>query len=108
MAEYIESKCRYCFNLAACAAWIRHGSSLYSDFSYSVADCPYYVSSTDVVEVVHSSWVGFPNNEVWDLRCDKCHLILPFGQRPETMHYCPNCGAKMDGERRDTDEYGTV
>ena len=45
---------------------------------------------------LHSKWIGFPNNGVWDLKCDNCHRIIPFGQTPETMHYCPQCGAKMD------------
>lgn len=46
--------------------------------------------------VVHSKWIGFPNGGVWDLKCDACHRIIPTGQTPETMHYCPQCGAKMD------------
>ena len=56
------------------------------------------VPKADVVEVKHSKWIGFPNNGVWDLKCDNCHRIIPFGQTPETMHYCPQCGAKMDME----------
>lgn len=47
--------------------------------------------------VRHSKWIGFPNNGVWDLKCDNCHRIIPRGQTAETMHYCPQCGAKMDG-----------
>lgn len=50
--EYIESKCGSCVHLEACAAWISHGSTLYRDFTYSVADCPYYQNAADVVEVV--------------------------------------------------------
>ena len=42
-----------------------------------------------------SKWVGFSNNGVWDLKCEKCGYIIPFGQSPENIHYCPNCGAKM-------------
>ena len=43
-----------------------------------------------------SEWVGYSNNGVWDLRCEKCFHPIPFGQHPEDMHYCPNCGAKME------------
>lgn len=50
--EYIDSRCDSCVHSKACTAWIQHGSTLYSDFSYSVEDCPDYVSSADVVEVV--------------------------------------------------------
>lgn len=45
-----------------------------------------------------SRWIGFPNNGAWDLKCDKCHRIIPFGQSPNSMHYCPNCGADMRGD----------
>ena len=50
--EYIESKCGSCSHSDACVAWIRHCSTLYGDFSYSVEDCPYYLPAADVVEVV--------------------------------------------------------
>ena len=43
-----------------------------------------------------SKWVGYSNNGIWDLKCDKCGHPIPFGQNPEDMHYCPNCGAKME------------
>lgn len=55
-------------------------------------------ANNDVQVVKHSKWVGFPNNGVWDLKCDNCHRVIPFGQTPETMHYCPLCGAKMDAQ----------
>jgi hypothetical protein len=35
-------KCSSCIHKDACAAWIRHGETLYDDFAYSVEDCPYY------------------------------------------------------------------
>jgi len=91
MAEYIESKCRDCFNLAPCAAWIHHGSMLYSDFSYSVEGCNYFVSAADVTPVV---------------RCRECKHITPVeGGLPLcTLHniarayndFCSD-GARMDG-----------
>lgn len=57
--------------------------------------------ASDIKTVKHSKWVGFPNNGAWDLKCDNCHRIIPFGQTPETMHYCPLCGSKMDGDKND-------
>ena len=50
--EHVESKCGSCAHWKACEAWMRHGSTLYSDFSYSVEDCPHYVPASDVAEVV--------------------------------------------------------
>lgn len=62
--------------------------------------------AADVVEVVHGEWehdsVGF--DDFW--RCSACREDWFFDYDPETestrVNYCPNCGAKMDGERRGT------
>lgn len=54
----------------------------------------------DAVEVVHGTWVhefgGFVN-------CSECGASpLLDGEREYVeTNYCPNCGAKMDGEGRD-------
>ena len=74
----------------------------HSDFEQNLAnlhslrelldDCP----TVDAVEVVHGKWEWKPQNEmIWQLRCSVC------GREDganETYHYCPNCGAKMDGD----------
>lgn len=69
--------------------------------------------ATDVVEVVHASWVWNPDGMDWGIGawvCGKCK------SRPETWwntvkechplrcsgsRYCGNCGAKMDGGQDD-------
>lgn len=45
--------------------------------------------TVDAVEVVHGRW------EILDgyVRCSVCGQIMD-----EDYNYCPNCGAKMDGE----------
>lgn len=35
-------KCKNCIHSEACAAWIRHGETLYDDFVYDIDNCPYY------------------------------------------------------------------
>jgi hypothetical protein len=52
--------------------------------------------TADVAPIVHASW-----NE--DGRCSNCDWYMPFdceGNGVES-EYCPVCGAKMDGERRE-------
>jgi hypothetical protein len=53
--------------------------------------CDSFKNKADFVEVKHGYWL-------LDGRCSECLA------NPLTTHksYCPNCGAKMDGERRDT------
>ena len=56
----------------------------------------------DAVEVVHGRWIKYKLG--WDdfalrFKCSACdHRIYERG-----YNYCPNCGAKMDGERKDNE-----
>ena len=52
--------------------------------------------TADVVEVVHARWEKIHDDpRVNKYRCTNC--------KAEKMrdNYCPNCGAKMDGERKE-------
>ena len=63
----------------------------------------------DVAPVVHGRWYGesdgyadgYPVTDVW--YCSECdHCIDDGTDDPDLLpNYCPNCGAKMDGERSD-------
>lgn len=44
-------KCDNCFHNNACTAWIKHGTTIYEDFEYSVEGCPHYISVKDVVYI---------------------------------------------------------
>ena len=60
--------------------------------------------TVDAVEVVHGRWIpleydGFADgNPVWDLwECSECREEHS-GDEDTLTPYCPNCGAKMDGD----------
>lgn len=51
--------------------------------------------SADVVPVVHGKW----NKLSYDgFNCNKCGSTFVIMQGRENMHFCPNCGIKMDGK----------
>lgn len=55
-------------------------------------------TAADVAPVVHGRWV--PNKVYGDYECSVCKqgdIIAPYFKRLK-MHYCPNCGARMDGD----------
>ena len=58
-----------------------------------IADFP----TADVVEVVHGEWIPI---DVGDCcyRCSVCNFVRD-AYLLEEDNYCPNCGARMDGEK---------
>ena len=67
-------------------------SGIYADAYNDLAEDFYSIPAADVAPVVHGRW-----DEDWSLiiTCSECkrgyNLIAKY------THYCPNCGAKMDG-----------
>lgn len=55
------------------------------------------LTTVDAVEVVHGLWV---TDEKGVTYCGRCKVIDDFAS---VHNYCPNCGAKMDGERKDNE-----
>lgn len=56
----------------------------------------------DAVPVVHGEWVWVQydaNPEIGNFHCSKCRFIpAAFNMAKQYLNYCPNCGARMDGE----------
>ena len=53
--------------------------------------------TVDAVEVVHGRWV----DEYPYVRCSECNaewINCRTDNEPKLFYYCPNCGAKMDGD----------
>jgi hypothetical protein len=70
-------------------------------FRRCVETCP----AADVVEVVHGYWIdkctgAYGRMQSW---CSACGKHSGIGGIESNRHkpYCPNCGAKMDGERKE-------
>ena len=52
--------------------------------------------TVDAVEVVHGWWIELPGMEP-DYKCSECGQSYAWWE-PSEAHYCPHCGAKMDGD----------
>lgn len=57
---------------------------------FDVYDAP----TADVAPVVHGRWKC--HKYIEEYQCEICGHFIRFGT---VKNYCPNCGAKMDGER---------
>lgn len=72
-----------------------------TDEKREIAEMP----AADVVPVVHGKWIIGTGDDEFDVKCPKCGWddifevagIAAVKRISEPMHYCPNCGAKMDG-----------
>lgn len=77
--------------------------SVFDDFGRCVCELDAEDAPTvDAVEVVHGRWIehieiGAMNNYC---ECSACNWKTPFVIRTKKFNYCPNCGAKMDGDRQ--------
>lgn len=58
------------------------------------------ISAADVAPVMHGHWIKYAKYSFGTMYdCSICNdRILDNGH---SWHYCPNCGAKMDEERKD-------
>ena len=100
MAEYIERE-------ATLNALRNLGSRDYRRAKGTIADAmkiimhSAYTPTADVAEVKHGEWIGRPLCGNSNCRCSICgswwnvHANL---NGEISQKYCPNCGARMDGE----------
>ena len=60
------------------------------------------IPAADVVPVRHGRWIKVDDGIYYKMECSEC------GERPlrnrwvddyDLSRYCPNCGARMDGDR---------
>lgn len=62
-----------------------------------VAKC----QTIDAVEVVHAMWIREPRGVVRCSYCDKGYRLTNGGANVLKFFYCPNCGAKMDENKKE-------
>lgn len=80
-------------------------SGIYADAYNDLAEDFYSIPTADVVPVVHGQWIIGVDDDDFDVKCSKCEWtdifevagIAAVERIAKTMHYCLNCGAKMDG-----------
>ena len=109
MAEYINREAIMKFPIRKDHCDKEHANEHFINGIESVLEYVENLPAVDVAPVVHGRWL---NKKEWHLgrwvawlECSCCgehdyntemYEMLPFGAGPS--NYCPNCGAKMDGE----------
>ena len=106
------SDCRYCFHSYVCEKFNEHKDDNNKKCHFAN---DHYVSTDDVDEVRHGHWKYNPNGMDWGIGAWECSLCrcrndnLPMDEKINPRiwagsKFCPNCGAKMDGERKEQKE----
>ena len=85
MAEYIERE-------ALLLKIDLHGTNKFGMLDEDIREFIKKQPAADVVEVVHGYW----EEVIGDIRCSVCKISQDNGHK---HNYCPECGAKMDGEK---------
>ena len=89
--EQTMLKCINCYHYKACFSF----SPILAPLNGGVI-CEEFINTSDVVEVKHGTWL--PYGYKWT--CSVCKGKANIDGTPiqNGLYYCPNCGAKMDGE----------
>jgi hypothetical protein len=79
------------------SAW-KTAQRIYSDpvLLHAIKNTLDTTPTVDAVEVAHGWWIELPSMEP-DYKCSECGRSYAWWE-PSEAHYCPNCGAKMDGD----------
>lgn len=87
--------------------FVREGTDAEYDLIDKVLARVSAAPTIDAVPVVHGHYVGeydgyADGNPVYDMwYCSECGYYFEDWDDKPTYNFCPNCGAKMDGERKD-------
>ena len=87
MTEYIER------TVVCMEAGYIHG---FGDDKYVSLKDIESIPAADVAPVVHGRWIGTDKRPHLAYKCSACEAKR-YG-KVDLINYCPNCGARMDGE----------
>ena len=100
----MSRECNKCIHYNVCCDWTSKEAIDATDEAVengTCSGCNHFKPTADVVEVRHGEWVVKKlNNPFYESKkaphCSECNYMCFI-----RYDYCPNCGAKMDGERRE-------
>ena len=88
VCEQCDGACDICGDGERC---LKCNSHCQCDLREAIDDAP----TIDAKPVRHGRWIYYKNHAAV-VQCTECGLIRNI-YKQEGWHYCPNCGAKMDG-----------
>ena len=78
-----------------------HGTNKFGMLDEDIRDFVRKTPTADVAEVKHGKWIhASVDMGFFRFRCSECGLDDVYDEEREQYRYCPNCGARMDGDRK--------
>lgn len=76
---------------------IKEYSGRFYEGKFNGLQCAYEIINdmSTVEERKYGHWI---TKKAWHVECSECHHVLEF--ICDVKKYCPNCGAKMEGEEK--------
>ena len=74
-------------------------SGIYADAYNDLVEDFYSIPAADVAPVVHGRWIDDGSGIIICPECERGYNL-----HAKYTHYCPNCGAKMDGGADNEDD----
>lgn len=71
-------------------------SSIFAAEIIETVQDSYLKDAPTIDPVRHGKWIDEPSDGAWTTRCTSCNSEKP---QHEHTKWCPDCGAKMDGEK---------
>ena len=98
MAEYIEREGLMQFPIRREHCDKEHANEHFINGIETVLEYAESLPASDVAPVVHGRW----EKQRGIYSCSECGMTCPYDVQADVIeyqagHYCPNCGAKMDG-----------
>ena len=80
------------------ADWEYHCITMAEDDRQWLRQCIDQAPTIDAVPVVHGRWIPVPSSDMVTGKAHECSECQKMRFGSFKPNYCPNCGAKMDGD----------
>lgn len=90
--------CKDCIHYAVCVV-VQNLANKEEDY-FTEFGCEDFINKSDYAEVKHGYWMDYPSEA--HMKCSICGMEYHKSRMPRIVGHCPNpdCGARMDGERK--------
>lgn len=96
IARNVEQRCVWRETMTNFCVYEKHGGVCKKTGTYCNLGACVYEDLKEFEVVRHGKWIFNKEKHTWE--CSECHYQINSILDESKSNFCPNCGAKMDGE----------